>query len=304
LNNLPQLAEASKTMLLIYYAIGDYRRVLAGAPELENLSASIGDHLNEGTAWLTMTFAHVRQGRFEQALDNLEKIGAHVAGLDQPNERHTNEFVRIKFYLTVGALEEAERWANKLSVGHETIPPNFIPIYLTEAALAKIACGKLEEGRAILDEMLAGLVPDAPWSYAIIPIALGYGQLNLAMGQPEMLFAGLEERVRPFREAGFVRLLADEYWLRGRAEMALGQYDAAREALLKARETAEAQEERAVLWQVLVSLAQVEETCGDQDTAERLRDEAREVVGYIVEHAGELRETFLAQPEVQVVLMP
>lgn len=36
--------------------------------------------------------------------------------------------------------------------------------------------------------------------------------------------------------------------------------------------------------------------------AERLRDEAREVVGYIVEHAGELRETFLAQPEVGALL--
>ena len=303
LGNLQQLAEASKTMLLIHDAIGDYRRVLAGGPELADLSASIGDRSNQGAAWLTLTFAHTRQGRFEQALDNLEKIGAYVKTLGQPNDRHAHQFARIKFYLTVGALEEAEHWADKLSAERETIPPNFIPVYLTEAALAMIARGRLEEGRVILDEMLAGLVPDAPWSYAIIPITVGYGQLHLTVGQPEMLFAAeLEEPVRPFRKAGFIRLLADEYWLRGRAALALGQYDAAREALLKARETAEAQEERAVLWQILVSLADVEEACGDGDTAEKLRDEAREVVDYIVEHAGDLRDAFLGQPAVAQLL--
>jgi hypothetical protein len=57
-----------------------------------------------------------------------------------------------------------------------------------------------------------------------------------------------------------------------------------------------------VLWQILVSLAEVEEACGDAETAERLRDEARKVVSYIVEHAGELRGTFLAGPDVQAVL--
>jgi hypothetical protein len=71
---------------------------------------------------------------------------------------------------------------------------------------------------------------------------------------------------------------------------------------LKARDAAEAQEEQAVLWQILVSLAEVEEACGDVETAERLRDEAREAVSYIVEHAGELRETFLARPEVVSLL--
>jgi hypothetical protein len=84
--------------------------------------------------------------------------------------------------------------------------------------------------------------------------------------------------------------------------MALGHYEAAREAFLKAKDAAEAQEERAVLWQILVSLAEVEDACGDADTAERLRNEAREVVGYVAEHAGELRAVFLDQPEVAQLL--
>jgi DNA-binding SARP family transcriptional activator len=302
LGNLQQLAEASKTMLLIYDAIGDYRRVLTDAPELAKLSVSIGDRLGEGNALLTTTFAYARQGRFEQALANIEKVRAYIESIDHPNEKHTHQWARIKFYLTVGALQEAERWADELSAQRETIPPNFMPIYLTEAALAKIACGKLDEGQAILDEMLAGLVPNAPWSYAIIPIAVGYGQLCLAVGQPESLFAGLEERIQPFRKASYFRLLADEYWLHGRANLALEQFDAAREALLKAKEAAEAQEERAILWKILVTMGEVERATGDEAAAVRLRDQARVVVEDIAAHAGELRDIFLSQPTVVQLL--
>ncbi len=302
LGNLQQLAEASKTMLLIYDAIGDYRRVLTDAPELAKLSVSIGDRLGEGNALLTTTFVHARQGRFGQALDNIEKIRAHVESIDHPNERHTHQWARIKFYLTVGALEEAEYWADRLSTERETIPPNFIPIYFTEAALVKIARGRMDEGRAILDEILAGLAPDAPWSYAIIPIAIGYGQLHLALGEPELLFAGLEERVQPFRTAGFIRLLADELWLRGRAALALGQYDAARESLLKAKEAAEAQEERTILWKILATLSEAEKKSGNAELANKLHGQARAVVDDIATHAGELRDVFLSQPAVVQLL--
>ena len=302
LGNLPRLAEASKTMILINDAIGDYRRVLDDAPELAELSASIGDRLGEGNALLTTSFAYARQGRFEQALANIEKISAYIESVGHPNEKHTHQWARIKFYLTVGALEEAERWADELSAQREMIPPNFIPIYLTEAALAKIARGKLDEGQAILDEILAGLVPNAPWSYAIIPIAMGYGQLCLALGQPEALFAGLEERIQPFRKAGYIRLLADEHWLRGRADLALRQYEAARESLLKAKETAEAQDERAILWKILATMSEVEKSTGNLDEAEKLHSQAKGIVNDIAAHAGEMRNVFLSQPDVVQLL--
>jgi len=166
----------------------------------------------------------------------------------------------------------------------------------------RISLGKLEEGRAILDELLAALPMDAPFSYNIIDIALAYAEINMAMGQPENIFEGLEERLQPYRVSGFGYLLADELWLRGRAALAMGQYDAARESLLKAREAAEAQDERSILWQILASLADVEEACGDTDAAELLRDKARAVVDDIAAHAGELRDVFLGQPAVSQLI--
>jgi DNA-binding SARP family transcriptional activator len=302
LGNLPRLAEATRYRVIVHNAIGDHWRTLAEAPELIRLGASIGSRVDEGQGWSYMALVHARQGRFEQALAYTEKVGALSAAIGHVNEEHGHQWVRIGLYLAAGALAEAERWAEKLYAQREHIMPMFVEGYLVYAALAKIASGKLDEARAILDGLLPTMPPDAVSSSNITTMAVAYGHLNLALGKPEGLFAGSEERVRPFREAGFISLLADEHWLRGRAAMALGQYDAARAALLEAREAAEAQEERAVLWQILLSSAEVEEACGDAEAAGKLRDQARVVVVDIAEHAGQLRDVFLEQPAVMALL--
>jgi len=179
--------------------------------------------------------------------------------------------------------------------------PSFIHFYLIIIAQAKIACGKLDEGQAILEGVPATLPADVPGAN-IITLTLAYGHLHLAQGWPEALFAGLEEQVRPFRKAGFDSLLADEHWLRGRAALALGQFEAARAALVEARVTAEAQEERAVLWQILATLSELEHACDDTAADSSLRDQAWAVVDDIAAHASELQGAFLSQPAVAQLL--
>jgi DNA-binding SARP family transcriptional activator len=298
LGNMLRLAEAYRFMLIIHSMAGDNRSILVDAPELAELGASIGSRLDEVEPLLALAYVHLRQGRFAQALDCIEQYGAYADSIGHPNQTHDHQWGRIRFYLTVGALEEAERWADELFSQRESVPPNFITSFFVEIARVKIARGKLDDGRTILDELLTNLPFDAVWSSSIIDIAVGYGELNLALGQPESLFAGLEERVRPYREAGFNALLADEYWLRGRAAMALGKFDVARDALLKAKQAAEAQEERALLWKILSTLSEVERTGGNAGEANRLNDEAQDLVDDIAAHAGEMRDAFLAQPAV------
>jgi ATP/maltotriose-dependent transcriptional regulator MalT len=91
-------------------------------------------------------------------------------------------------------------------------------------------------------------------------------------------------------------------WLRGTARLALGDVDQARSALLEAKEIAQVKSERTILWQILVTLAEMEQERGDRGAAKAFQDQAREVIDYIAEHAGELRDSFLAQPEVAAVL--
>jgi hypothetical protein len=57
-----------------------------------------------------------------------------------------------------------------------------------------------------------------------------------------------------------------------------------------------------VLWQILASLADVEEACEDAAAAGKLRDQARAVVTDIAEHAGKIRDVFLGQPAVAQLL--
>jgi hypothetical protein len=71
---------------------------------------------------------------------------------------------------------------------------------------------------------------------------------------------------------------------------------------LKAKGAAEAQEERAVLWQILVTISDLEQACGDVDVANNMRDQARAVVDDIAVHAGEMRDAFLGQPAVLKLL--
>ena len=298
LGNLQKLAEAYRFLLLINHQAGDHRNMLIDTKKLSELGASIDSRLDEIEALAWQGFTHIRQGRFSQALNYIDQYGIYAETLGHSNERHGHQWGRMKFYLAVGALEEAERWADELSTERETILPNFIANYFVEVVRVKIALGKMDESRAILDELLPNLPDDAPFSYNIIDIALGYGEINLAEGQPEALFAGLDERVRPYREAGFGYLLADEHWLRGRAALALGKYDTARESLLKAKEAAEAQEERAILWKILVTMSDVENASSNVATADNFRHQARIVIEDIAEHAGKMRDVFLNQPEV------
>ena len=302
LGNLQRLGETYRFKLIIHFVAGDLQRMLNDAPELVELSVITGSRHDQFSALTWLAHALSLQGRFKQAQGYMEQSGVLTEAIGYANEAHGYAIGRIRFFLAVGALAEADSWASRLYAQRETIMPTLAHYYLTVVALSKIACGKLDKGQAILDDLLAGLQADAPESHILTLIAIAYGHLHLAQDRPEDLFMGLEERVRPYREAGFNYYLADEHWLRGRAEMALGRNDTAREALLKAREAAEAQEERAILWQILVSLADVEEACGDGAEAERLRDEARAVVADIAEHAGELRSAFLGQPAVARLL--
>jgi tetratricopeptide (TPR) repeat protein len=209
----------------------------------------------------------------------------------------------LMLHYLAGAPDQAEHWADKLAAAiQERSIPVFESYYLTNVARAKVARGKLAEAKAILDGALAALAPDVVWAHTIIGMAIVYGQIDLAQGEPGRVFDRLDERVDGYRKAGFRYSLAEEYLLRGRAYSALGQVEAARAALQKAKEVAEAQQERVMLWQILVGLSAWEEAYGDRNAAEPFREQARAVVEYIADHAGALRDVFLAQPEVAQLL--
>jgi hypothetical protein len=166
----------------------------------------------------------------------------------------------------------------------------------------KIACGKLDQASVILDQLLEEFNWNSSWSHEITSIAIADGYLQLALGKPERVSTRWQDQVRQFRAAGFHQDLATEMWPRGKARLALEDVDQAKEALLEARAVAEGKGDCTILWQILATLSELEEGCGDKEAAKKLRSQAREVIEYIAENAGELRDAFLAQPAVAAIL--
>jgi hypothetical protein len=301
LGNQPMLLETYEMRQWILMITGDYPGLMAAARETLRLSLLTGNQGFQGNALRFISFIHLFQGRFEQAQAHIE------AAMALPKRRsfseHANYDMLLLLHYLAGALDQAEYWADKLYGALQERPiPVFETHYLTSIARAKIARGKLAEGQAILDGLLETLEPDVPRSFSIIAIAIVYGQLQLARGKPERVFDLLGERVEGYRQAGYLHSLAEELWLRGRARLLLGQLEAARAALLEAREEAEAREERVMLWQILATLSELERACGNTAAADELYDQTRAVVDDIAAHAGELRATFVGQPTVAQLL--
>ena len=125
------------------------------------------------------------------------------------------------------------------------------------------------------------------------------------MERPERAFDRLEERVQSYRQAGFCFSLAEELWLRGKVCLVLGESEGAKEILQEAKTVAEEQEERIFLWQILATLSEIERMRGDEAEAEKLREQAEEIINYIADQAGDeenVRASFLTQPAVAQVL--
>jgi hypothetical protein len=275
--------------------------VVAAAREVLRLCDVTGNQGYKGAALRFMAMARGLRGEFGEALLLLD--AAASVPVQRSFSAHGQYDALLMIHYLAGAPDQAEHWADKLAAAIQARSiPVFESYFLTNVARAKVARSKLAEGKAILDGALAALAPDAVWAHTVIGMAIVYGQIDLAQGEPARVFDRFDERVDGYRKAGFCYSLAEEQWLRGQARLALGDVDQAKSALLEARAVAEKKGERTMLWQILVTLSELEQAYGDRNAAEQFRDQARDVVEYIADHAGALRDVFLAQPEVVQLL--
>jgi hypothetical protein len=98
--------------------------------------------------------------------------------------------------------------------------------------------------------------------------------------------------------------VADFEYLEGEAHRRCGELDAATQALLRARATASALGGRRILWQILASLASVEDAQGRAMSSARTREQARVIVAGIEDSLRPvgLAERFRAQVVVRALM--
>jgi DNA-binding SARP family transcriptional activator len=306
LGNLPKLVETYEVRQFLYSFADELAKQLATSSELLRLSRSTGNQMSQGNALANMGGVHRLQGRFAEALAETREALAIIKLSKFPILKQSECYFWIDLYLAARVMDQAEHWADRLYEMRDSFPPMFQPAYLDRIARVKIAVGKLDDGKAILDRALELCSPDNVWSHYIVWIAITDAYLQLAQGNTKRAFKRLDERVQSYRQAGFRFNLAEEYWLRGKAYLALGEVEKAKKILLEAKAVAEEKEERLFLWQILATLSKIERMSGDKVEAARLLDQAREIINYIADRAGDeegLRAAFLAHPEVEQVAL-
>lgn len=121
---------------------------------------------------------------------------------------------------------------------------------------------------------------------------LAEAEVALAHADFERARAMAAEAEAMVRADGARRFLPSSLDLQARACMGLGERQEARERWKAARDEAERLKARIRLWPILLALSRLEEDPGE---AERLRQEARDVMTYIAERTPRaLRDSFLS----------
>ena len=305
LGNLPKLVETYDIRQFLTILGGEQKEVLAVASELLRLSRSIGNLIYQINALMVMGRVHGLQGRFGESLSEI-KAGV-VLGDESGNPlmKQVEYYYLMGLYINAGALDQAENCADELYSLKDSMMPIFQSVFLNEIAGVKIACGKLDEGEALMEQALELCGTDNMWSHNVIWIAITEAYLQLALGTPERAFSRLEEGVQSYRQAGYRFNLTEELWLRGRVHLASGEIEAAKEMLLEAKAEADDNEEDLFLWQILATLSENEMISGNEAEAEKLRLEACKIINTIADRAGDEEDyqaSFLGQPQVARVL--
>ena len=303
LGNLPMAADATSIMMSNQRFAGKYEDLLATGSKAVRLNQSIGNALHHYMALLMMGEVHGLRGQLMEALIHFEKAGAISAKSGDERLLWGHHMYQIPVYIFAGAWEKAEQVADRLYANRDENKPIFQHYLLANVALAKIAVGKLQEGEAVLEQAFTTLGREIHFSFASVPLTVVDGHLQLALGNSLGALDRTEKVIRQLNQAGSRYYLAELLWLQGKAWLALEETDKAREALRQAKAVAEDVGESAILWQILATLSEFEGVCGDRNAAKKLHDQAWEVIEYIAAHAGELRDTFLAQPAVARVLI-
>ncbi|MCQ3973781.1 MAG: hypothetical protein DPW09_10085 [Anaerolineae bacterium] len=303
-DNLPLLADNLRSLSTVNYLTGNYQQALTEAEEASRISQSIGNVWGHAGGLHSSCYVYLESGKPGQAIEAL-KEAIHLGergGLSVflPFGRSALGWV----YSTLGAFEPGVALCRQARVEVVDVPPALRPWVLAMIALAEILNGNLADAEATIRESEIGLRMENLTYSGSVFVFLSKVQLGLARSDTLRDIAHLDNQVAFLEHAGVRTFLPDALYLKSKALLAQGRAEEAREGLAQARAKAEAIGSQRSLWPILFAFSQLEAQHGQPVAAQKLREQAQEVIEFITDHAGtpELRASFLNLPEVQAVL--
>ncbi len=287
LDNRPMLADNLGSSAICAYLAGRYDEALAFADEAFAISTAINNVWNQ--SYSRGFVGHVLFDRGEPARA-LEEIEAALRRADEAGLTPARAVLGSDaawFYAELGGQERAFAHAELSLAAAEGMSRFHAPIRAIRARL-ELRSGRVEEAARLVERLEVGWnVHDlvgrtgvyVPWAQADVALALG--DLSRALDSADRALAHV-------RASGARTHLAPTLLLRARVLRALGREAEALEHLLEARRAAEDLGSRWNLWRVLAALGET--------------DRARALARDVADHAGSLRESFLASWEVVSLL--
>jgi tetratricopeptide (TPR) repeat protein len=305
LGNKPMLVDNLATSALMSFLRGDFPHAMENSAEGMAIAESIDNVFGLGMCLSALINVHTELGEFDRALQLL----AEALPIEEQRHVLLPRMLRsVDAWLlgSLGAFDQAlqaDRRARQ--VIEQPMPEHFRARAYATLAQADILRGDLAAAQADLAAGYRSYASRAPFSVAQPTLSFGEADLALARGEPARAIELMELTVATLERAGVRIYLVEALYLQGRALEQQGKLDQASQALGRARAEAQSMSMRRMLWQILAALAQIERARGHLVEANALQAQARDVLGFLVEHTPEeYRDAFLNQPTVRVVLNP
>ncbi|HEY5521510.1 MAG TPA: adenylate/guanylate cyclase domain-containing protein [Candidatus Limnocylindrales bacterium] len=304
IDNKPIAANSRSTRATLEFTAGDYDTALRLYGEAGGIAEGIANYWGRSMSMGASAWPRFERGDFGQAIQAWEESLrlAEAVGFLMPAAIHQSDLAWC--YRAAGADEEAER---HLAAAHALVESRFPYLrawtlgHLSRAATAR---GALDLAGRYLERAQEGLAAKGEF-FAFQHAHVGLAAVELKLGRRDYEGAVAEARARGDEQRALMRpYVADLEYLEGEAHRLRGELDAATDALARARASASALGGRRILWQILASLASVEDARGHAVSAARTRQEARSIAAGIEDSLRPvgLAERFRAQAAVRELM--
>lgn len=302
LNNLPMLADnlSSAANYLIYS--GDLGTVFRRSQEAYDITEQIGNLWGQSYSLMMVGLAHVERGDFALGLAKMRECIAlgDRAGFLAPHLDTQLDLARTHIWL--GAPQRALKIAQDALKELERFPIG-IPLCYATLTECHTAAGELDRAADSLHRARETYAEGSEMPAYKMHIERAALILAESRGEWEVVRA-LTQRFISEMAKYHVRLyLADAWLYRARSLAQLGDMTVAFDALSQGDAVARELGSRRVRWQILALGATLEHERGNTDAAHALRQEARGIIRYIIEHAPEdLCNVFSGRADVRAVM--
>jgi tetratricopeptide (TPR) repeat protein len=302
LGNLPMLADSLTNMAEVNWATGQYPQALAQATEALRINQSIGNPWGQSYSSGVMGMICVEMGEFDKTvelMDRAQRFGREAGFVAMEIMGPTGLALCMA---SLGAPARGLTFALSALDAADRLLPSFRAFPLAVVGWLYAMTGRLAEAVSAIAEARQEQASSNPAftsfrSSASCDVAIRNGQGEQALKDSDAQLAAVEE-------FGLLGSAPDAWHHRGRALRLLGRTDEAYDALTKAHAAAKAIGWRRDFWAIAGELAVMAAERGDERAADAHRLEARDAVMFIAGHSPttELRETFLALPDVRKIM--